>query len=434
MGRQTDIPDTHYGEIMYQWCRDLFPLCRSITGQGIRDTLTYFQSIAPGLKLECLPTGEQVFDWTVPEEWVIRDAYIEDEAGNRYAEFSKNNLHILNYSCAIDKVVSKDELDQFIWTQPDQPERIPYVTSYYKRRSGFCMSQNEFESLPEGNYRLFIDADHIKGQLDFAELILPGSSQEEVLISSYVCHPSMANNELSGPCLAIGLAKYLKERYPDRSYTYRIVLVPETIGAIAYLSKNLHTMKENTVAGFVLSCVGDEGDYSSVASRFGKTLADEAIHAALKEKANYKQYSYLHRGSDERQYCAPGVDLPVVCFCRTKFGEFPEYHTDADNLDYISPTGLQGAFDVMKNIIDSFEIGLFPRVRHLGEPQLGRRKLRSTLGQKNQYSANDFKLRMNTLSYADGETNIFQISKIIGQKLSSLNDEVSLLKSVDLLQ
>lgn len=409
----------------------LFPICRSITGEGMRKTLHILREIVPGITLHEVPTGTQVFDWTVPKEWNIRDAYIEDLEGRRVISFTNSNLHVLGYSLPIDEVVSREELLSMIYTQPDQPDVIPYVTSYYKERCGFCMSENQKLSLNKDRYRVYIDSELKDGSLTYGELLIPGESNEEIFFSTYVCHPSMANNELSGPCVAIYLAKWLMEQ--SRRYSYRVIFIPETIGSITYLSLNLGEMKKNVIAGFNLSCVGDDRVYSYVASRYGDTLADRVARNILRFHApDYKTYSYLERGSDERQYCAPGVDLPLCAICRSKYGEYPEYHTSADNLTVISPEGLAGSFTVYRKCIEALENNRRYRIKCLGEPQLGKRGLYSTISQKG--STDSVKEMMDFIAYADGKNDLISISNMIDVPIERLLMIVSNLKSTGLLE
>lgn len=403
---------------MLKWAQDLFPIPRSLTGDGVRRTLDYLQTINDELVVHSFPSGATVFDWEVPQEWNIRDAWFEHiESGERFAIFSECNLHILGYSVPVDKVIPKTELLNHIYTQPDQPNLIPYVTSYYKERWGFCIAEEQKQLLPEGDYHVYIDSDHTQGELLVADALVSGASKNEIMFSSYICHPSMANNELSGPVLLSALLRYIREYIPNPNYSYRFILVPETIGSLAYMSRNLDCMKNNIFAGYNLSCVGDDRAYSHVKSRFGNNISDKALQSALLGKEDVKQYSFLERGSDERQYCAPGIDLPICGFCRSKYGEYPEYHTSADDFNVVTASGLAGSFETMKAIIDAFEMGIYPKAVVMGEPQLGKRGLYPTLSQKGQ--ANSIRTRMNFLAYADGVTNIFEICEIISAPLET---------------
>lgn len=399
---------------------------------SVRETFRYLQNLNPEITLHAFATGTQAFDWEIPREWRITDAWFEHiESGQRYAEFSKHNLHILGYSAPVDAEMDREELLAHIYTQPDQPDLIPYVTSYYKERWGFCMPHNEREALPEGRYRVHIDSALFDGELLLGDALIQGQSDREIMFSSYICHPSMANNELSGPVLVSALMRYVKERYPQPKLSYRFILVPETIGSIAYLSRNVAVLKERVMAGYILSCVGDERAYSHICSRYGDNLSDLALRSALIGEETAKTYSFLQRGSDERQYCAPGVDLPVCGFCRTKYGEYPEYHTSADNFDLVTEEGLSGALAVMTNIIDAFELGLYPKVTVLGEPQLGKRGLYPTISQKGSYSA--IRARMDFLAYADGRNTLFDICERISVPLSVVLDEAKLMLEFGLI-
>jgi len=420
------------GNEMLNWAKDLFPIARSLTGDGVRETITYLQKINPEFSIESFKTGEQAFDWQIPQEWKIRDAYIEHvETGQRFAEFSKSNLHILGYSEPVDVVMERDALLQHIYTQPDQPSLIPYVTSYYTRRWGFCMAHYKKATLPPGDYRVVVDSMLFDGELIVADAIVRGHLKDELLFSSYVCHPSMANNELSGPVLMSALLRHIKAKYPSPRYSYRFILIPETIGSLAYMSRHLDEMRRNVVSGFNLSCVGDERAFSHVETRYGDSLADSALRAALFGRDNFKTYTFLQRGSDERQYGAAGIELPVAGFCRSKYGEFPEYHTSADNFDVVTAAGLQGAFDVMAEIIEAFESGLYPQCTVLGEPQLGTRGLYPTISQKGTHSA--INARMDFLTYADGSNSLFDIARIIGVPLKTVLEEATLMAKHDLV-
>lgn len=417
----------NFGSKMYDLCVKLFPICRSITGNGVRQTLEILNSVIGGeMVIHEVPSGTKVFDWTVPKEWNIKDAWIKDSKGNKILDFKNNNLHVMGYSLPIDKKICLDELKEIIYTHPVFYDAIPYVTSYYKERYGFCMTQKQKDKLEDEEYHIFIDSELKDGSLTYGEIIIHGESKQEVFLSTYVCHPSMANNELSGPAVAIHLAKWLKS-LPKRRYTYRIIFIPETIGSITYLSKNLEYLKEHVIAGFNITCVGDNRDYSLVESRYGNTLSDKVAKNVLRfVYPKYKNYSYLDRGSDERQYNAPGVDLPICVISRSKFNEYPEYHTSLDNLNFISQDGLQGAFDVYKECINSLENNAYYRVNTCCEPQMGKRNLYPSICQKGSYD----KVRdmMNFIAYADGTNDLIDISNIIDVPVKELLPIVEKLK------
>lgn len=418
---------------MYELLKRLFPICRSITGNGVRETLRILQEYVTDLQVVEVPSGTEVFDWIVPAEWNIEDAYVENEAGERVIDFQKTNLSVVGYSLPMDRVLSLEELKQMIYTQPGQPDVIPYVTSYYKERSGFCMSGNALKALPEGRYHAVIkstlDPD---GSLTYGEAYLPGETEKEILISTYVCHPSMANNECSGPVVSAFLFQYLKH-LPKRRYSYRFLYIPETIGSITYLSRNYKKLQENVIAGLNLSCVGDDRTYSFVTSRYADTITDKALRNQLQYfYPEYKEYSFLHRGSDERQFCAPGIDLPVCSFCRSKYGEYPQYHTSADDLNCVSPDGLGGALEVLKRFAMAMEYQDFYRITCLCEPKLGKRGLYPTISQKGSYDA--VKAMTDFIAYADGRNDLFDISNRIGVAVDVLIPIVDRLSECGLLE
>jgi aminopeptidase-like protein len=420
------------GKLMIEWMKDLWHYPRSLTGHGTRKTLSYLKNIHPDLNIHSFKSGTKAFDWEIPEEWNIYDAYIEHESGKKFAEFKDNNLHILGYSIPCDMYISLNELLPHIYTQPNQPDVIPYVTSYYENNWGFCMSDNDKRNLPDGEYHVVIDAKKNLGTLELSDLVIKGENSEEIFFSTYVCHPSMANNELSGPVLSTALIQYIKSKYKKPKYTYRFVFVPETIGSIAYLSQNLQELQDKVICGFNLSCVGDDRAYSHIESRLGDNMADKALQSALIGLDNVVTYSFLERGSDERQYCAPGVDLPLCGFSRTKYGEYPEYHTSSDNFDVVTVDGLNGSLDVMKSIIDAFEVGLFPKGSVKCEPQLGKRGLYPAISQKTSYD--NLTTRMDFLAYADGNHSLFDISKKIKKNLALVILEAKILGNFGLLK
>lgn len=397
------------GEDLYSWATDLFPITRSLTGDGVRKTLAYLHSLLPELAVHEIPSGTEVMDWTIPDEWNITDAFVTDLAGNRIIDFANNNLHVVGYSTPIDEVIDRSTLNAHLHSLPQQRNAIPYVTSYYSRNWGFCVTEDQRDQLGEGPFHVKIDSVLQSGALTYAEVVIPGETADEVLLSTYMCHPSMANNELSGPVVATGLARWLQS-LPRRRYTYRILFIPETIGSIAYLAQNIGHLKARVKAGWVLTCMGDERGYSYVPSRLGNSLSDKISRQVLQERGHdYISYSFLDRGSDERQWCAPGVDLPVASLMRSKYGEFPEYHTSLDDLTFVTPTGLQGGLELMKDAITLMENNAKWIVTTLGEPQLGKRGLYpSTSTKASTALVHDM---MNVIAYSDGEHDLIDVAQ-----------------------
>lgn len=399
------------GQQMYSLAERMFPICRSITGEGVRQTLAIIKEYLPELNICEVPSGTPVFDWTVPKEWNIKDAYIENSAGEKIIDFKENNLHVMGYSVPVDKYVSLEELLQYVYVEEGQPDAIPYVTSYYKERFGFCMTKNQRDSLKEDTYHMVIDSTLEDGSLTYGELIIKGETEEEILVSTYVCHPSMANNELSGPAVSTFLAKWVKEQ-KNNHYSYRFLFIPETIGSITYLSTHMKEMQQKVKAGFLLSCVGDDRAYSYIPTRKGNTLSDRVALSVMESHyPEFIKYSFLKRGSDERQYNAPGVDIPVCVICRSKFGDYPEYHTSLDDMSLISPEGLYGAYKSLVRMFNVLQYYGYYKVNCFCEPQLGKRGLYPTISKKGSYDGvmamRDF------LAYADGETDLIEISKQI---------------------
>lgn len=422
------------GELMYGIVEELYPLCRSITGTGFRNSIEIIKSYVPELQVSEVKSGTKVFDWTVPAEWNISEAYIEDQNGSRIIDFKNHNLHVMGYSIPVDQWMGLEELKQHIYTQDDQPDVIPYVTSYYTERWGFCMSKNMLASLKDGQYHAVIRSNlDQNGSLTYGEAYYPGESEKEILISTYLCHPSMANNECSGPAVSALLAKYVASM-KKRKYSYRFLYLPETIGSITWLSRNYERrhLKEHVIAGFVLSCVGDERGYSFIHTRHGDTLTDKLLTNILKfHYPDYKEYSFLKRGSDERQFNAPGIDLPVCTVCRSKFGEYPEYHTSADNLSFVTAAGLTGTYHLMKKCIDSLEYNEFYKINVLCEPQLGKRGLYPTVSQKGSYDS--VEAMTNFIAYCDGKNDLIDISNQINVDTITLINLIERLDEFGLL-
>ena len=421
------------GNEIHEFAKELWPINRSITGEGVRTTLDQIKKHLPDLEIKSVSSGTNVFDWVVPKEWLVKEAYIVSPNGEKICDFKVNNLHLLGYSTSFEGNVNLEELKEHLYTLPEQPEAIPYITSYYKERWGFCLSQNLYDQLEDGEYYVKIDAIHFDGVLNYAELIIPGKSEKEVFLSTYVCHPSMANNELSGPTVVTFLAKWLSE-LSERDYTYRIVFIPETIGSITYLSLHYNEMKEKTISGFNVSCVGDDRAYSYLPSRNGNTLSDHIAKHILKHiDPNFKSYSWLDRGSDERQYCAPGIDLPIASIMRTKYGQYPEYHTSLDDLDnVVTPTGLDGGYWSIRKAIEAIERNRKYRVSVLGEPQMGKRGLYPTLSTKK--SGEEVRLMMDLISLCDGENTLLEIAETLNTAIWDLYELIDKLIEHKLLE
>ena len=414
------------GNEIHQLAQELWPINRSITGEGVRETLRKISKHLPKLKIQSVPSGTGVFDWSVPKEWSVKEGYIVTPSGKKICDFSKNNLHLVGYSVPFEGSLNFAELKKHLHTIPDKPKAIPYVTSYYEKTWGFCLTQQEFDTLENGTYKVVINSTLFDGELNFGELFLKGKYDKEIFLSTYICHPSMANNELSGTTVVTFLAKWLQE-LRETDYSYRIIFIPETIGSITYLSRNYKDMKNKIFAGFNVSCVGDDRAYSFLPSRNGKTISDLIAKHVLKwTDPNFIEYSWFDRGSDERQYCAPGIDLPIASILRTKYGRYPEYHTSLDNLEnVVTPKGLDGGYWAIRKAIEAIEKNKKYKVTVLCEPQMGRRKLYSTLAP----NIRDEKvwLMMNFISLCDGENSLLEIAERLNVQIWSLYDIVNTL-------
>ncbi|MFT5295369.1 MAG: aminopeptidase-like protein [Psychroserpens sp.] len=420
-----------YSKKMHSLATELFPICRSITGNGVRKTLEKLKEELPELDVFEVESGTQVFDWTIPNEWNLNEAYIIDPNGNKICSTDVNNLHLLNYSVPIDIEIELDELKSHLYTLPEQPDAIPYVTSYYKERWGFCLTHNQFKDLVLGKYRVYINTTLQPGHLTYAELKIPGDDEKEVFFSTYICHPSMANNELSGPVLTTFLAKWIQS-LPKRRYSYRFVFIPETIGSITYLSQNLDDVQKKHLTGFNVSCVGDERAFSYLPSRDGNGLADVTIKHVLKNTdPNYITYSYLERGSDERQYCAPGVDLKIASLMRSKYGTYPEYHTSKDDLNFVTAKGLGDCLLAYMRCISIIENNYNFIATQKCEPQMGKRGLYPTIG--NSISLN-VRQMMNILAYCDGNHSLIDIANVIGVPAWEIISTLTLLETENLIK
>lgn len=415
-------------EKLFALAKKLWPINRSITGKGFLDSLNILeQNGLEGIGICSVPSGTKVFDWTVPLEWSVQDAYIITPSGEKICSFRENNLHLLGYSIPTKLRLTLDDLQEHLYSLADQPDAIPYVTSYYEEKWGFCITESKREKLEEGIYEVFIDSTLKKGYLNYGELYFQGDSTQEVLISTYLCHPSMANNELSGPVVFSALASWIRSM-PSRKYSYRFVIVPETIGSISFLSRNLSALKKNVIAGFNVTCIGDNRGYSYLPSRNGRTLSDRVAKNVLTHfTEGFTSYSWTDRGSDERQYCSPGVDLPIASIMRTKYGEYPEYHTSLDTLgDVVTPEGLWGGFHILLRAIETIEANCYPRATNLCEPQLGLRNLYPNTSKKGIYDFQS-KLIQNVLTWSDGFHDLIEISEELNVSALKILEVVEIL-------
>ena len=411
------------GEQLHRFAVELYPICRSITGNGIRQTLDKIKQYIPIDTFE-VPTGTPVFDWTVPKEWNIRDAYVRIRGGQRVLDFQKNNLHVMNYSIPVRGLISLSELKPHLFSLPDRPEWIPYRTSYYQPNWGFCLSHNQLLTLEDRDYEVSIDATLQEGHLTYGEYYLPGRSSQEVLLSCHICHPSLANDNLSGLAVATFLAELLSKQ--DLRYSYRFVFVPGTIGAITWLARNSDRVG-NIRYGLVLAGIGDKGGFHYKKSRRGDAEIDRAAAHVLKHCGEASEVlEFSPYGYDERQYCSPGFNLAVGCLMRSVWGTFPEYHTSADNLDFIHPAQLERSLRVCVGLVDVLENN--QRYRNLSpycEPQLGKRGLyRSTGGES---IATEINALLWVLNLSDGENTLLDIAERSGLDFATIKNAADLL-------
>ena len=419
------------GEQMYGVISDLYPVCRSITGNGVRSTLERIRQEIP-LTIHEVPSGTPVFDWVVPLEWNIKDAYIITPAGEKIAEFKKNNLHVLNYSIPVRKKVTLDKLQQHLFTLPAHPDWIPYRTSYYKENWGFCITHNQFQALPDGEYEVLIDATLEQGHLTYGEFFIQGETDKEVLVSCHICHPSLCNDNLSGIALTTYLAKYLAER--RLRYSYRFLFIPATIGSIAWLALNEEKTK-NIKHGLVVTCVGDGGPFSYKKSRRGSAEIDRVVlHVLRHSRGDFHEIDFYPYGYDERQYCSPGFNLAVGSLTRSSHGQFPEYHTSADNLDLVKPQYLKESFATYIDVIDVLESNrTFLNLNPKCEPQLGKRGLYNSVGAPEGHKIKEMALLW-VLSMSDGEHDLLDIAERSGESFSDIKNAAQALLDCGLLK
>jgi aminopeptidase-like protein len=419
------------GENMYQIIKDLYPICRSITGNGVRATLKRIAQQIP-ITVHEVPSGTQVFDWVVPSEWNIDDAYVITPTGEKIAEFKKHNLHVLNYSIPVHKKVPLTELKQHIYTLPEHPDWIPYRTSYYKENWGFCISETQLQSLPDGEYEVFIDSRLEPGHLSYGELFIPGESETEVLFSCHICHPSLCNDNLSGIALTTHLANYLAKQ--QLRYSYRFLFIPGTIGSITWLALNEERAKM-IGHGLVVTCVGDGGPFSYKKSRRGSAEIDRAVlHVLRHTREGFCEIDFYPYGYDERQYCSPGFNLAVGSLSRSSHGQFPEYHTSADNLDLVQPQYLKESFQTYVDVIDVLEnnrtyINQNPKC----EPQLGKRGLYSSIGAPAGSGVREMALLW-VLNLSDGEHDLLSIAERSGEPFHEIFKAAEALQQSKLLE
>jgi len=424
------LPKTGIGEEMHRFIADLFPICRSITGDGVRETLRMVGSQIP-LEIHEVPTGTQVFDWTIPKEWNIKDAYIKNSRGDRVVDFRRSNLHVMSYSVPVRARMSLEELKKHIYTLPEHPDWIPYRTSYYQERWGFCLSQNQLSAMPDEEYEVCIDSTLEPGHLTYGESVIEGDTTEEILLSCHVCHPSLCNDNLSGVALLAFLASHLRT-VPLR-YTYRFLFIPGTIGSIAWLCVN-EGKTERISHGLVAACVGDSGASTYKKSRRGNAEIDRvAAHVLRTSGKEYQIVDFFPYGYDERQYCSPGFNLPVGCLMRTPHGKYPEYHTSADNLEFVETESLEDSFMNYLRVIHVLEnnrryVNRSPKC----EPQLGKRGLYAAIGGSADAATRQLAMLW-VLNGSDGDHTLLDIAERSGMKFENLQEAADLLVSHGLL-
>jgi aminopeptidase-like protein len=420
------------GEELDKLVAELYPICRSITGDGVRRTLEIVDREIGGLEVSEVPTGTQVLDWTVPREWNVRDAWVANAAGERVIDFQASNLHLVSYSVPVRTTMSLGELKERLFILPDQPDLVPYRTSYYAERWGFCASKRLVDSLPEGDYEVCVDSTLADGHLTYGERLVEGRTSDEVLVSCHVCHPSLANDNLSGIAVASRLARRLGEG-PRPRYSYRFLFIPGTIGSITWLARNADRV-DRIRHGLVLSGVGDPGGFTYKRSRRGDAEIDRAVaHVLGRSGRPHRVVDFSPYGYDERQFCSPGFDLPVGRLSRTEFATYPEYHTSADDLDLVSPAQLQDSLEVCREVVAVLEgnrryENLSPR----GEPQLGRRGLYGSIGGRSDAEERQMAMLW-VLNQSDGGRSLLDVAERSGLPLALLAEVAGLLEEAGLL-
>jgi len=419
------------GGEMYRLIEELYPICRSITGDGVRETLKIVKQHVP-LEIHEVPSGTQVFDWVVPKEWNIRGAYIKNSKGEKIVDFEDSNLHVLNYSMPVRKTVSLDELKQHLFTSEEHADWIPYRTSYYRENWGFCMAHSRYLALEDGDYEVSIDSSLEDGAMTLGELVIAGETSEEILVSTHTCHPSLCNDNLSGIALCTFLAKQLMASQPH--YTYRFLFIPGTIGSITWLALNEDKLA-NIKTGIVVTLVGDSGRFTYKKTRNGDSELDAAVLHTLEHLVDeYSVREFIPYGYDERQYSSPGINLQVGCLTRTPFGEFPQYHTSADNLEFVRPDKLGEALTVYRRILDVLENNrTYRNLNPKCEPQLGRRGLYENTGGENERQLNQMAILW-VLNYSDGKHSLLQIAETSGLPFEDIRFAADMLLKCNLLE
>jgi aminopeptidase-like protein len=426
-----DLNTSTIGQEMYRFIADLYPICRSITGDGLRTTLNILKRHIP-LVVHEVPTGTVVFDWSIPKEWNIRDAFVKDSNGKRVIDFQASNLHVVNYSVPVKARMSLDQLKEHIFTLPDAPDWIPYRTSYYKESWGFCMAHKDYMQLEDGEYEVVIDSSLEPGHLSYGECYLRGTQENEVLISCHICHPSLCNDNLSGVALATLLARSLATL--SLRYSYRFLFIPGSIGSIAWLHRNLGQLSK-IEHGLVLVDIGDGGKFTYKKSRRGDAEIDRAAMNILRNSGReFDIREFEPYGHDERQYCSPGINLPVGCFSRTPHGEFPEYHTSADNLSFISPENLADSFSQCLSILQLLESNRrYFNLNPICEPQLGKRGLYRMIGGPRDGGVQELPLLW-VLNLSDGAHSLLDISDRSGLPFDAIKRAADALSEHGLLR
>jgi aminopeptidase-like protein len=416
---------------MYQLVKELYPICRSITGNGVRQTLARIQREIP-LRIEEIPSGTQVFDWTIPLEWNIRDAYIKDLSGNRVVDFQASNLHVVSYSVPVKRKMTLSELRPHLHALPDRPEWIPYRTTYYKNDWGFCVTQKQVESMRDDEYEVVIDSTLSPGHLTYGELCIPGTADAEILISCHVCHPSLCNDNLSGIAVTTALAQHIAEH--PRRYTYRFLFIPGTIGAITWLAHN-EALTSRIKHGLVLSGIGDRSPLSYKRSRQGNAEIDRATACVLRDSGQpHGLVDFSPYGYDERQFCSPGFDLPVGRLSRAPHGQFPEYHTSADNLEFVTAESLTEAVSTCSAVFNLLENnGYYVNLNPKCEPQLGKRGLYSVIGGTAGSGQREMAMLW-TLNLSDGNHSLLDIAERSGLRFETIQQAADALEKHDLLE